>query len=135
MDSLLAGHQTGEIMRTNFTKIAATDEIMPLMDLLKKGAEKNFLIVEPESDQIIGVLTEGALLKAIKAKDVTATVAKYQINDFNKITVTDTLQMVFRKMQESESNIFPVYDEENFCLLYTSPSPRDQRGSRMPSSA
>ena len=23
----------------------------------------------------------------------------------------------------------------NFCLLYTSPSPRDQRGSRMPSSA
>ena len=23
----------------------------------------------------------------------------------------------------------------HFCLLYTSPSPRDQRGSRMPSSA
>ena len=23
----------------------------------------------------------------------------------------------------------------NYCLLYTSPSPRDQRGSRMPSSA
>ena len=32
------------------------------------------------------------------------------------------------------------FDEEGFegysdCLLYTSPSPRDQRGSRMPSSA
>ena len=26
-------------------------------------------------------------------------------------------------------------DEMEFCLLYTSPSPRDQRGSRMPSSA
>ena len=25
--------------------------------------------------------------------------------------------------------------EGNICLLYTSPSPRDQRGSRMPSSA
>ena len=25
--------------------------------------------------------------------------------------------------------------EANHCLLYTSPSPRDQRGSRMPSSA
>ena len=24
---------------------------------------------------------------------------------------------------------------DNICLLYTSPSPRDQRGSRMPSSA
>ena len=27
------------------------------------------------------------------------------------------------------------YDEVPICLLYTSPSPRDQRGSRMPSSA
>ena len=27
------------------------------------------------------------------------------------------------------------YFENNSCLLYTSPSPRDQRGSRMPSSA
>ena len=26
-------------------------------------------------------------------------------------------------------------DELRVCLLYTSPSPRDQRGSRMPSSA
>ena len=26
-------------------------------------------------------------------------------------------------------------DDYYFCLLYTSPSPRDQRGSRMPSSA
>ena len=28
-----------------------------------------------------------------------------------------------------------VYMLVNPCLLYTSPSPRDQRGSRMPSSA
>ena len=27
------------------------------------------------------------------------------------------------------------FDENGVCLLYTSPSPRDQRGSRMPSSA
>ena len=28
-----------------------------------------------------------------------------------------------------------IWDNRCFCLLYTSPSPRDQRGSRMPSSA
>ena len=28
-----------------------------------------------------------------------------------------------------------VVTESSVCLLYTSPSPRDQRGSRMPSSA
>ena len=32
---------------------------------------------------------------------------------------------------------YPTTDQgiQSFCLLYTSPSPRDQRGSRMPSSA
>ena len=29
----------------------------------------------------------------------------------------------------------PVWVNDKYCLLYTSPSPRDQRGSRMPSSA
>jgi len=29
----------------------------------------------------------------------------------------------------------PKTEERMICLLYTSPSPRDQRGSRMPSSA
>ena len=28
-----------------------------------------------------------------------------------------------------------IEDQITYCLLYTSPSPRDQRGSRMPSSA
>ena len=28
-----------------------------------------------------------------------------------------------------------IFDRSIACLLYTSPSPRDQRGSRMPSSA
>ena len=31
--------------------------------------------------------------------------------------------------------VFLVKELDSFCLLYTSPSPRDQRGSRMPSSA
>ena len=40
-----------------------------------------------------------------------------------------------------EDTMFFVVEEKNrilgycSCLLYTSPSPRDQRGSRMPSSA
>ena len=34
-------------------------------------------------------------------------------------------------------NLDEIYrlNSDNYCLLYTSPSPRDQRGSRMPSSA
>ena len=31
--------------------------------------------------------------------------------------------------------VFTDHANKDICLLYTSPSPRDQRGSRMPSSA
>ena len=39
----------------------------------------------------------------------------------------------FLNKKGKSDNIFFIFDEP--CLLYTSPSPRDQRGSRMPSSA
>ena len=60
-------------------------------------------------------------------------------------SAVDKLSAVLDSVQFSETRI-PVYsnvdatahtepDELKACLLYTSPSPRDQRGARMPSSA
>ena len=37
--------------------------------------------------------------------------------------------------QRTEKVIFEEITQFIVCILYTSPSPRDQRGSRMPSSA
>ena len=39
------------------------------------------------------------------------------------------------KMSELQYAVIPELESQLDCLLYTSPSPRDQRGSRMPSSA
>ena len=44
-------------------------------------------------------------------------------------TVADVLEDGFVDQIKSDMA------DSNVCLLYTSPSPRDQRGSRMPSSA
>ena len=47
-------------------------------------------------------------------------------------------QMRFEQMLEDTATIAKSIDniaQVTDCLLYTSPSPRDQRGSRMPSSA
>ena len=38
-------------------------------------------------------------------------------------------------MEDTRSESRTTTGQLNICLLYTSPSPRDQRGSRMPSSA
>ena len=47
--------------------------------------------------------------------------------DFNKL-IGDS-----KKLSEKKRNVSFKFLQN--CLLYTSPSPRDQRGSRMPSSA
>ena len=40
-----------------------------------------------------------------------------------------------RIVSDVVEDVIDVLDEIGICLLYTSPSPRDQRGARMPSSA
>ena len=44
-------------------------------------------------------------------------------------SVLNRQQVMFKLQQKLKDNMV------NFCLLYTSPSPRDKRQSRMPSSA
>ena len=58
--------------------------------------------------------------------------------DTDVYTDTGELLLRFRKKKLSKKHTDAYYDataEFTVCLLYTSPSPRDQRGSRMPSSA
>ena len=40
-----------------------------------------------------------------------------------------------RKLDDKRNSVLAKLRPIHICLLYTSPSPRDQRGSRMPSSA
>ena len=54
-----------------------------------------------------------------------------------KIYVTLHDPYISALSEVENTDIFDGLDDEEYndCLLYTSPSPRDQRGSRMPSSA
>ena len=52
-----------------------------------------------------------------------------------KLIYQRTLNNVLLVRKLAENNKEVLITQIKFCLLYTSPSPRDQRGSRMPSSA
>ena len=45
------------------------------------------------------------------------------------------IRTAFQPIYTLDEDCSRLYGVEALCLLYTSPSPRDQRGSRMPSSA
>ena len=65
--------------------------------------------------------------------------ASPRIEDINYIEQVSTKETYIHKSgawnHEAKAYNKAVMSDKKICLLYTSPSPRDQRGSRMPSSA
>ena len=60
----------------------------------------------------------------------------YFLRDFDPTAVFNTSQNYFSNQSVSPTELISDADlEGTFCLLYTSPSPRDRQKSRMPSSA
>ena len=47
----------------------------------------------------------------------------------------DQIGFVVKDLSQAMKAYEPLFGPFTTCLLYTSPSPRDQRGCRMPSSA
>ena len=57
------------------------------------------------------------------------------INNFSKNEKIVEVVLLSRNTADTGLRIFNSIEEYGLCLLYTSPSPRDKRQSRMPSSA
>ena len=76
----------------------------------------------------------GDIILTVKDKPVATTRQLTQILDKDSDVIPDDWQLEI----DRNGRIYQVptrYMPRKDCLLYTSPSPRDQRGSRMPSSA
>ena len=71
----------------------------------------------------------GMLFKNGKAAEANALKEKTTALKENSKKLGDNLNTIAEEMQQL------LYQIPNVCLLYTSPSPRDKRQSRMPSSA
>ena len=79
--------------------------------------------------------SEGVFFEALNAACVMKVPLIYVIyDDGHGISVPTKYQTTKESISEILEG-FRINEDGEGCLLYTSPSPRDQRGSRMPSSA
>ena len=60
--------------------------------------------------------------------DCLVTMPRHELEEFSA-------RMISKMVPEDVMNELFTFDQEEVCLLYTSPSPRDRQKSRMPSSA
>ena len=95
-----------------------TDETAPLLDMLKDTLKDAAI---PE-DRLEDCSPEHA--EALRDGDI----AGIAIDGEDR-------EAIGAHLCRREGAILPLLSAFDACLLYTSPSPRDQRGSRMPSSA
>ena len=56
-------------------------------------------------------------------------------NSYNASAASRSAKQVKVNFEINNGLVYVMVNQDIDCLLYTSPSPRDQRGSRMPSSA
>ena len=109
---------------------------------------KNATVVLPSGAVETSVLIDGTKIVDI---DVAATVNADEVIDgtgkhllpgvvddqvhFREPGLTEKEDLAHATRACAKGGVTSFLEMPNTCLLYTSPSPRDQRGSRMPSSA
>ena len=132
--------QSNESFRENAQDVFST----PILSRYEQSGDlselRDFLAQEEDSE-----LRKKFLNRAFQSAD-----SLPQLLEMNKLEEWDFKRLVpaiskqdwafEEKVVALEDNLSQKDFEENlenvfYCLLYTSPSPRDQRGSRMPSSA
>ena len=90
-----------------------------------------------DSSIISKILTKEKGLQAFIVKGVRSKKSKKKLSYFEPLRLLN-IDADFnprKSLQYLEDATIAVNFDNMNCLLYTSPSPRDQRGSRMPSSA
>ena len=123
--TMLPVQDTPAVRLTYDARLRVPDGLLPLMSASQDGQDEDgnwtFSMPQPIPSYLIAIAVGDIKFKAIN--DTIGVYAEQYILDASAEEFAETPQMEV------------VNTELYGCLLYTSPSPRDQRGSRMPSSA
>ena len=97
---------------------------------------KFFLDAKKNNTNFSKTATVGRLFSYLNNKDIASLKTDFNLTNLTKQDVSGTYVDTFFKSFLGTEDLTTIdFSDYEGCLLYTSPSPRDQRGSRMPSSA
>lgn len=110
-EDTLKNKLVAEIMRPQFTAFQKKHNITLAVDEVKRGLEKDFIVID-ELGNFIGTLQEDDILKAAKKKDEIGTVANYMLTTSERVSPDETLDSFYKKLQNTQAYILPVFENE-----------------------
>ncbi|MFK7935159.1 MAG: site-2 protease family protein [Saprospiraceae bacterium] len=108
VDDALQKSTVGDVMRIDFTKQYENSPISEVIKDTQNGEEKNFLVFNFH-DELTGILSQSAIIQAIRDKKMHYQVADYQLPVTDRLYESDNLKNTFDKMQREQISIVPVF--------------------------
>ena len=116
--------ETFQLRNTNATIEESLDRVKNIQDLCIKNNKKMVLYISMGFGNPYGDDWNVDIVQKWVSELAKLDISIFSLSDTIGVSTPDSISYLF-------SNLIPAYP----CLLYTSPSPRDKRQSRMPSSA
>lgn len=106
MKHALAGIPLRRVMMTDFRTIHPDDSLSRAIDLTLAGTQVDFPVVEDE--RVVGVLSQGDLLRALRERGTEAPVRDVMGREFQVAEADEMTDLVFRRLQDCACHTIPV---------------------------
>ncbi len=117
LKSALNGIPVGRAMLTNFDVLSQDDQLSTVVDYVLAGDQKDFPVVA--DGQVVGILTQSALLDGLRKNGESALVGSAMSTDFQTADSHEMLESAFARLQNCECHTLPILHHDQLVGLVT----------------
>ncbi|HLP94468.1 MAG TPA: site-2 protease family protein [Saprospiraceae bacterium] len=108
-EDLLSKFKVKDVIRPQYTRMRSNDWMLSAIETLKHGLERHFLVFDM-ADNLIGMLEEEDILRAMRKPDVTAEIMQYA-QRVEIVSLEDSLLKIHYLIRQRGFGILGVADE------------------------
>ncbi len=110
LDALLRQYKARDLMRPQFTRLAANDWMQTPIALLRQGLERHFLVFDLD-DRLVGVLEEADIIEAMRKHDLSSEISRYAKPNVKVVQQEESLEYVYHLLQQRGMGLLAVADQ------------------------
>jgi Zn-dependent protease len=117
LKSALNGIPVERAMLTNFNVLSQHDTLSKVVDYVLAGDQKDFPVVD--DGQVVGILTQSALLEGLRRNGEASFVGSVMRKDFQIADSHEMLETAFNRLQNCDCHTLPIVHHDRLVGLVT----------------